>query len=93
MVKDNWSKYKSRGETARVRISNKRNEMIQLRATKGDMDIKDAIKLTDDERYMIEKEGVYNIYTKEEWERRGYPIVKKLDTIPLWNNWKDITRK
>lgn len=97
-----WQKYKSRLDTARPRLNDARNEIITIRATKGDMHVLKAVELTDNEFVTIKREmggypltsrGYYDIYTKADWIRAGYPIIKKLDSIPLWKSWRNIIKR
>jgi hypothetical protein len=89
-MKDNWSKYKARIESARRRIPDARNQIIHLRSTVGEMMVDKAIKLTDNERDQIEWQMKIKLVTKDDWRRAGYPIVPKLDDVPYWKNWKSL---
>lgn len=92
-MKDNWPKYKARVESARNRIPDARNTIVHLRSSVGEMLVQKAIKLTDEERYMIESSMKTRIVTKDDWKRAGWPIIPKLDDVSYFKNWKLLIKK
>lgn len=93
-----WPTYKKRIDSAFLRIENTKNAVITSKVGSG-MNLTYAINQTGMEAYRILSQvGVFDykqsrIVTKRDWERADYPIIKKLDDIPLFNEWKELIRR
>ncbi len=93
-----WQTYKKRIDSAFLRVENTKNAVITSKVGHG-MNLTDAINQTGMEAYRILSQvGVFDykqsrIVTKRNWEQAGYPVIKKLDEIPLFNEWKGNLRR